>query len=197
MAKSIDRLVHELAKLPGVGEKTALRYALAIMRKEPQYARELADSILQAREGMQLCSECFAFTERDPCSLCADTRRDQRLICVVEEPADLLAVERTGVFRGQYHVLHGALSPLEGIGPDQLKITELLRRLEKNAVAELVIATNMNVEGEATALYLMRLFRPLGIKVTRLSSGIPVGGDLEYVDTTTLSRAFEERYPLE
>lgn len=189
----IDKLVHELSKLPGIGERTATRLALFILRQPPSYANDLSHAIIDMKEKARLCSVCMNLTESDPCPSCRDTRRDRDVICVVEDPSDMLAVERAGSFRGAYHILHGALSPLDGIGPDDIKITELIRRLEDGLVREVIIATNPNVEGEATALYLARLIKPTGIKLTRLASGIPVGGDLEYIDASTLSRAFEDR----
>ncbi|HPQ80214.1 MAG TPA: recombination mediator RecR [bacterium] len=192
----IDRLVHELAKLPGIGERTATRLAFFILRQPDEYARSLSGAVLDVKERVRLCSVCMDLTEADPCSTCSDPRREPDVICVVEEPSDVLAVERTRAFRGRYHILHGSLSPLDGIGPDDLKIAELLRRLEGGAVREVIVATNANVEGEATALYLSRLIKPTGIKLTRLASGMPVGGNLEYVDSSTLSRAFEERREL-
>ncbi len=189
----IDRLVHELAKLPGIGERTATRLAFFILRQPGEYARSLSQAVADVKERVRLCSECMDLTEADPCATCRDPRREKDVICVVEEPSDVLAVERTHAFRGRYHILHGSLSPLDGIGPDDLKIAELLRRLEGGGVREVIVATNANVEGEATALYLSRLIKPTGIKLTRLASGIPVGGNLEYIDSSTLSRAFEER----
>jgi len=194
MTNPINRLVHELSKLPGVGEKTALRYALYILRQDAGYAYAFSQALVDIKEKVTLCSSCFSLTEQNPCSLCANDKRDATSLCEVEEPSDLMAIEKTGAFRGHYHVLHGALSPLDGVGPEDLKIKELLQRLETQPVAEIVIATNINVEGEATALYLTRLLKPVGLKITRLASGIPVGGDLEYVDATTLTRAFEERH---
>lgn len=189
----IDRLIHELAKLPGIGERTAARLAFFIMRQPLEFSSSLSRAISDVKEKVRLCSECMNLTEADPCSICIDNRRSSAAICVVEDPSDVIAVERTHSFRGHYHILHGALSPLDGIGPDDLKITELMRRLEGKNINELIIATNANVEGEATALYLSKLIKPTGIKITRLASGIPVGGDLEYIDASTLARAFEER----
>ena len=193
MVNSIQKLIHEFSKLPGIGEKTALRFAFHLLRQQPQYAEDLARAILEVKERVRLCSICCALTDVDPCPICHDPKRDEMLLCVVEDPSDMLAIEKTRVFRGRYHVLHGALSPLEGIGPDDLRIRELLARLERRTMSEVGIATNINLEGEATALYLTRLLRPTGIKLTRLASGVPVGGDLEYIDATTLTRAFEER----
>lgn len=189
----IDRLIHELAKLPGIGERTAARLAFFILRASSDDASALAQAILDVKQRVRLCSECMNLTESDPCAMCADARREADRICVVEEPSDAMAVERTHAFRGRYHILHGALSPLDGVGPDELKITELLRRLERGGVEEVIVATNANVEGEATALYLSKLIKPTGIRLTRLASGIPVGGDLEYIDASTLSKAFEDR----
>lgn len=189
----IDRLVHELAKLPGIGERTATRLALFILREPSDYARSLAQALTDVKDRVRLCSECLNLTEADPCATCTDLRRDAEIICVVEGPSDMLAVERTHAFRGRYHILHGALSPLDGIGPEELKIAELMKRIEKGGIREVIIATNSSVEGEATALYLQRLIKSTGVKLTRLASGIPVGGSLEYIDASTLSRAFEER----
>ncbi len=192
----IDRLVHELAKLPGIGERTAQRLAFFILRQPGEYAHALASALVDVKEKVRLCSECMNLTQEDPCHICRDGRRSAGVICVVEEPSDVMAVERTHTFRGRYHILHGALSPLDGIGPDDIKIAELVRRLEHGAIEEVIVATNSNVEGEATALYLSKLIKPTGIRITRLASGIPVGGDLEYIDASTLSRALEERRDL-
>ncbi len=189
----IDRLVHELAKLPGIGERTAARLAFFILRQPHEYALGLSRAISDVKEKVRLCSECMNLTETDPCAICSDHRRNASTVCVVEDPSDALAVERTHSFRGRYHILHGALSPLDGVGPDDLKIAQLIRRLESGSTEEVIVATNANVEGEATALYLSKLIKPTGIKITRLASGIPVGGDLEYIDASTLTRAFEER----
>jgi len=193
MMNPIDRLVHELSKLPGVGERTATRLAFFILREEEHYARSLAQALIDIKERVRLCSLCENLTELDPCKICVDSRRDTSLICVVEEPSDMIAVERTHAFRGRYHILHGAISPLDGIGPDELKITELLKRIHGGGVSEVIVATNASVEGEATALYLQKVIKPTGVPLTRLASGIPVGGDLEYIDASTLSRAIEER----
>jgi len=189
----IDRLVHELAKLPGVGERTAQRLAFFILRQPGEYAQALSTALVDVKEKVRLCSECMNLTQQDPCHLCSDSRRSHDVICVVEDPSDVMAVERTHTFRGRYHILHGALSPLDNVGPDDIKIAELVRRLEGGEVGEVIIATNANVEGEATALYLSKILKPTGIRITRLASGIPVGGDLEYIDASTLSRALEER----
>ncbi|BCG45448.1 Recombination protein RecR [Citrifermentans bremense] len=191
---SLTRLVGELKKLPGVGEKSALRLAFHLL-KYPSNIEALAQSLLQVGERVHLCSVCFAITEDDPCWICSG-ERDSGTICVVEEPQDLLALERSRAFGGRYHVLQGALSPLNGVTPKDLRIAELMQRLEGGEVREVLIATNFTVEGEATALYLTRLIKPLSIKVTRLAHGIPVGSDLEYVDAATVQRAVEGRSEL-
>jgi recombination protein RecR len=191
---SFARLLSELQKLPGVGEKTALRLAFHLL-KSPENTAALAESLREVLSRVRFCSVCFGITEEDPCRLCSD-ERDDASICVVEEPQDILAVERTRAFRGRYHVLQGALSPLSGITPSRLRIAELMRRLEGGTVREVVIATNFSVEGEATALYLARQIKPLGIRVTRLAHGIPTGSDLEYVDAATVQRALEGRSEL-
>uniref|UniRef100_A0A831XE66 Recombination protein RecR n=1 Tax=Geobacter metallireducens TaxID=28232 RepID=A0A831XE66_GEOME len=193
-SSSFTRLLAELRKLPGVGEKTALRLAFHLL-KHPDNAAALAESLGEVLGRVRFCSVCFGITEEDPCRLCGDDR-DETSLCVVEEPQDLLAVERTRAFRGRYHVLQGALSPLNGVTPDRLRIAELMRRLEGGKVREVVIATNFSVEGEATALYLARQIKTLGIRVTRLAHGIPLGSDLEYVDAATVQRALEGRSEL-
>jgi recombination protein RecR len=189
----IQRLVVELARLPGIGEKTAQRLAFHILKAPPGYARDLSKAILEVVDKVHLCSICCALTENDPCPLCADPKRDGKMLCVVEGVADQLAIERTREYRGRYHVLHGVLSPLEGVGPDQLRLKELLARLGKGEVEEVIVATNPDVEGEVTALYLTKLIKPLGIKVTRIAQGVPMGGDLEYADQVTLARALSGR----
>jgi recombination protein RecR len=196
VADPIARLVKELAKLPGIGEKTAQRLAFHILEAGPGYAAELAAAVTGVVRDVRLCSSCQTLTDRDPCAICEDPRRDARLLCVVEGVPDLLAIERTHEFRGRYHVLHGALSPLDGVGPADLKIRELLVRLEGAPADEVVIATNPDVEGEATALYLTKLLKPIGIKVTRIAQGVPMGGDLEYADQATLARALAGRREL-
>lgn len=193
-SKSFTRLLGELKKLPGVGEKTALRLAFHLL-KSPDIASTLAENLLEVTRKVRFCSVCFGITEDDPCRLCSGDR-DETIICVVEEPQDLLAVERSHAFRGRYHVLQGALSPLNGVTPAHLRIAELMARLEGGAVREVVLATNFSVEGEATALYLTRLIKPLGVRVSRLAHGIPLGSDLEYVDTATVQRALEGRNEL-
>ena len=187
----IGRLIRALAKLPDVGEKTATRLAFHVLRAPDSLAKELAQALVDVKERIRLCSVCMNLTEADPCSMCADPRRDPRLLCVVATPPDLYAIDRTGGYRGRYHVLHGVLSPLEGIGPDDLRIKELLARLKE--IDELIVATSPNVEGEATALYLSKVCKPLGVKVTRIASGLAVGGELEYADGVTISRALEAR----
>lgn len=179
--------------MPGIGEKSASRLAFFILKREEDYASELADAISRLRKETMFCSRCFSLTDSDPCLLCNDDRRDDSVLCVVEEPSDVIAVERSHGFNGRYHVLHGAISPLDGRGPEQLKITELLGRLEDGGVKEVLVATNPTVEGEATAVYLARLIKPLGVDVTRIAHGIPVGGNLEYADQVTLSKAIEGR----
>jgi recombination protein RecR len=190
---SFDRLIAELAKFPGIGRKTASRLALFILRQPQSEAEALADAIKELKARIRFCSICFHFTETDPCALCSDPARDDSILCVVQEPQDLLAIERSRSFHGRYHVLHGALSPLDGIGPEDLKLPELLSRLQGGTVTEVLLATNFSVEGEATAYYLAKLIGPLGIRVTRLAYGIPLGSDLEYIDEATVNRAVEGR----
>ena len=192
-APPIARLLEELERLPGVGPKSAQRIAYWLLTAESADAERLANAITEVKRTIHFCPRCFNFAEGDLCSVCADPERDQTIVCVVEEPRDLIAVDRTGEFHGIYHVLQGAISPIDGIGPEQLRARELIDRLGDGAVTEVVIATNPNVEGETTALYLARLIKPLGIKVTRIASGLPVGGDLEYADEVTLGRALEAR----
>ena len=196
VADPIARLVKELARLPGIGEKTAQRLAFHILDAGPEFAADLAAAITGVVRDVRCCSSCQTLTDRDPCPICADPERDARILCVVEAVPDLVAVERTHEFRGRYHVLHGALSPLDGVGPGDLKIRELLVRLEQSPVDEVVLATNPDVEGEATALYLTKLLKPTGIKVTRIAQGVPMGGDLEYADPATLARALSGRREL-
>jgi recombination protein RecR len=192
-AEPIERLINELTRLPGIGRKTAARLAFHILRIPKKEAQELARGIIDVKEKIQLCSVCFDLTDRDPCRICRDSRRNDEVICVVEEPNDLMAIEGGGDFHGKYHVLHGTLSPLEGIGPEDIKAKELLKRLEAGIVKEVIMATNPNVEGGATALYLTQLIKPLGVKVTRIAYGIPMGGDIEYTDGETLAKALEGR----
>ena len=192
-APPIARLLEELERLPGIGPKSAQRIAYWLLTAESADAERLASAITEVKRTIHFCPRCFNFAEGELCSVCADPERDQTAICVVEEPRDLVAVDRTGEFRGTYHVLQGAISPMDGIGPERLRIRELIDRLASGEVTEVVIATNPNVEGETTALYLARLIKPLGIKVTRIASGLPVGGDLEFADEVTLGRALEGR----
>jgi recombination protein RecR len=196
VADPIARLVKELAKLPGIGEKTAQRLAFHILKAGAAYAGELAAAVEGVVRDVRLCAGCQTLTDQDPCPICRDPDRDSRIVCVVESVPDLLAVERTHEFRGRYHVLHGALSPLDGVGPSDLKIRELLVRLEREPAEEVVVATNPDVEGEATALYLGKLLKPLGLRVTRIAQGVPMGGDLEYADQVTLARALAGRREL-
>jgi recombination protein RecR len=189
----VARLIEALQRLPGIGPKTAQRLTFFLLKRPGDEVRELAEALVAVKERIVSCRRCFNVTDEDPCRLCADPARDPGLLCVVEEPNDLLAMERTGEFRGRYHVLLGALSPLDGIGPEDLKVRELLARLEAGETREVILATNPNVEGEATALYLAKLIRPLGVRVTRIARGLPVGGDLEYADQVTLSKALEGR----
>lgn len=192
-AEPITRLLEELERLPGVGPKSAQRLAFHILKGDDATAQRLADAIVEVKRQIHFCSRCFNFAADDLCEYCADSRRDATAICVVEEPRDVVAIERTGEFHGLYHVLQGAISPIDGIGPEQLRVHELIGRLADGVVTEVVIATNPNVEGETTALYLARLIKPLGIRVTRIASGLPVGGDLEFADEVTLGRALEAR----
>lgn len=192
----LARLIDELSKMPTVGPKTAQRLAFYIMRLTTEDAQSLSDAILGVKAGMRSCSICFGITDADPCAICSNPARGGAVLCVVEDPRDVIALERTREFRGRYHVLGGAISPLEGIGPDDLKIAELLSRVKEGGVAEVIVATNPRVEGEATAIYLARLLKPLGVRVTRIAHGLPVGGDLEYADEVTLARALEGRRDL-
>jgi recombination protein RecR len=192
-AAPITRLLDELERLPGIGPKSAQRIAYWLLNAQAADAQRLADAIVEVKRTIHFCARCFNFAEQELCAVCSDPRRDASTICVVEEPRDLAAIERTAEFRGVYHVLHGAISPIDGIGPEQLRVRELIDRLGAEKVVEVVVATNPNVEGETTALYLARLIKPLGIKVTRIASGLPVGGDLEYADEVTLGRALEAR----
>lgn len=196
-AGPIARLVDEFARLPGIGPKTAQRLAFYILNEPPEAARSLARALLEARENIRRCSECCDLTDKDPCAICRDSRRDREILCVVELPRDVIAMEKTRGFRGLYHVLHGAISPMSGIGPGELTVRDLLKRLAQNNIREVILATNPNVEGDATALYLARLIKPSGISVTRLAHGLPVGASLEYADELTLARALEGRQTLD
>jgi len=196
-SKYLELLIEELVKLPSVGQKSAMRLALHLLRVPKEDALRLAEAIRAVRERVGFCGTCGNFSENDPCMLCTDPQRDGAVLCVVEQPGDVLALERTASFRGRYHVLGGALSPLEGTSPDQLRIRQLLERLRTGEVLEIILATNPNVNGEATALYLSRLIAPLGVKVTRIARGVPMGSDLEYSDLVTLARALEGRREVE
>lgn len=192
-AMPVSRLIEEFNKLPGIGPKSAQRLTYYLLRASAEDAQALAQAILEVKEKIILCSICQNITDSDPCAICRNDQRDQSSICVVEEPLDILALERTGSYKGLYHVLHGVISPMDGIGPDDLKVRELLARLKTGQVREVIMATNPNLEGEATAMYLTRLIAPLGLKVTRLARGLPMGADLEYADSVTLARALEGR----
>lgn len=193
----VSKLIYELSKLPGIGEKTATRLAYFILKQDESYSRNLAEALINAKQKIILCGQCFTFTDTDPCRICANPERDRSSICVVERPSDVFSVEQSGAYKGTYHVLHGILSPLDGIGPDELKLRELISRLGQNStVREIIVATNPSVEGEATALYISRLIKPFGIKVTKLAHGIPVGGMLEYTDRQTIGKAMENRMEL-
>ena len=189
----ISKLISELSKLPGIGEKNATRLAFHIFRSQKSYADNLAQAIIDTKTKVMVCGTCFNFASDSPCAVCKDTRRDPNILCVVEEPLDQLAIERSSEFKGRYHVLNGVISPIEGIGPEDLRIRELLARLERDSVKEVIIATNPSVEGEATALYLAKLIKPLGAEVSRIAYGIPVGGDIEYIDEITLGKAIRDR----
>ena len=196
-AGPVQDLIDELGRLPGVGPKSAQRIAFHLLKLPSQDALRLATAIAIVKERVSFCQTCFNIAEGDACSMCTDDRRDSSVICVVEEPRDIVAIEKTGEFRGRYHVLQGAISPIEGIGPDQLRVSELLARLGDDTVTEIILCTNPNIEGEATAMYLSRLLKPMGLRVTRIASGLPVGGDLEYADELTLGRALEGRRELD
>jgi recombination protein RecR len=198
VVEPVARLIEEFTKLPGIGPKTAQRLTFFLLRAPAEEAKALAEAVLRMKERVTFCSVCYNITETDPCRICAGDERDRSLICVVEEPLDVLALERTGSYEGLYHVLHGAISPVDGIGPDDLRIDGLLQRLQgaggnASPIREVILATNPNLEGEATAMYLARLIAALGVRVTRLARGLPVGGDLEYADEVTLTRALEGR----
>lgn len=195
-AQPLARLVEELMKLPSIGPKTAQRLAFFILHQSHEEAKSLAEAIIEAKEKIKYCSICSNFTEMDICDVCRDQSRDQTIICVVEESKDVIAMERTRQFNGLYHVLQGAISPMDGVGPEDLRIKELLKRINDGSIEEVILATDPTIEGEATAMYLSQLIKPMDIKVTRIASGIPVGGDLEYVDEVTLSRALEGRRKL-
>ncbi|MCD2435246.1 recombination mediator RecR [Acidaminococcus sp. NSJ-142] len=196
MVKPMARLYEQLRKLPGIGSKSALRLSYHVLDMKQEDVEALAQALLDAKKHVHLCRQCFDLCEGDLCEICQDAKRDQSLVCVVEQPQDVAAMERTRGYQGLYHVLHGVLSPLDGIGPDRLKIRELLRRLQDGKIKEVILATNSDVEGEATANYLAGLIRPTGVKVSRIAHGLPVGGDLEYADELTLYKALENRREL-
>ena len=189
----LNELIAQFERLPGIGKKTAQRLAYNILEQPPERAEKFAEALVNARKKIHFCKECQGFTDMETCAICSDSNRDRSVICVVAEPKDVMAFERTREFSGLYHVLHGVISPMDGIGPDNLKIKELMARLSNNDIKEIIMATNPTVEGEATASYISRLVKPMGVKVTRLAYGIPVGGDLEYADEFTLARALEGR----
>jgi len=191
--KPLARLIEELERLPGIGPKSAQRLAFHILERPEDEVRELADAMTDVKHSIRYCSQCFNFTDTDPCAVCADERRDHSVVCVVAEPRDVIAMENTGEYRGVYHVLHGLISPLDNVGPEQLRIAGLIDRVRAGAVKEIIIATNPVVEGEATAAYLAGVLKPLGVKVTRIALGLPVGGDLDYADQLTITRALQGR----
>ena len=193
---SIEKLIENFEKLPSIGHKTAIRLAFHMLDLDQERTQEFIDSIVEAKKKLKYCSKCYNISDTDPCPICSSPKRDASIICVVEDVRDVIAMERTHEFKGVYHVLHGSISPMNGIGPDDIKIKELLARLSDNNVKEIILATNPRVEGEATAIYLSKIIKPLGIKVTRIAQGIPVGGDLEYTDEVTLSQALEGRREL-
>lgn len=192
-APPIENLIEQFAKLPGIGRKSAERLAFHVLNMPEEYARDMAKALVEAKEKICFCEQCQNLTDVSPCAICSDARRDRSIICVVESPKDVIAIEKMREYRGLYHVLHGALSPMDGVGPDDLKITPLLKRIGEGGVAEIIMATNPNVSGEATAMYLCKLLKPLGVRVTRIAHGVPVGADLEYADEVTLLRAIEGR----
>jgi len=192
-AEAIYKLIQELNKLPGIGPKSAQRLAYYLLRAPEEQTRQLAETILSVKQTIKLCSICFNVTDSDPCSFCRSDQRDRSKICIVEQPQDILALEHTGIYKGLYHVLHGAISPTEGVGTDDIRIKELLERLKNSSVDEVILATNTNLEGEQTAMYLSKLISPLSIRVTRLAQGLPFGTELEYADDVTLTRAIEGR----
>ena len=196
-AGPVQDLIDELGRMPGVGPKSAQRIAFHLLAAEPADVRRLVSALTEVKDKVSFCERCFNVSEGELCGICSDDRRDHHVVCVVEEPRDIVALEKTHEFNGRYHVLQGAISPIEGIGPDQLKVRELLGRLDPEEIQEVILCTNPNIEGEATAMYLARLLKPLGVRVTRIASGLPVGGDLEYADELTLGRALEGRREVE
>jgi|TARA_B100000959_G_scaffold41800_2_gene41981 recombination protein RecR len=192
-ADAVQKVIDELGRLPGIGPKSAQRLAFHMLKSPAEDSVRLTEAISEMKDRVRFCEQCFNISEESLCLICSDVRREASLLCVVEEPRDIVALERTGGFRGRYHVLGGAISPIDGVGPDQLRVAELLGRMDEEPVTEVILATNPNIEGEATAMYLARLLGPLGVEVTRIASGLPVGGDLEYADELTLGRALEGR----
>lgn len=195
-AEPIERLIDEFRKLPGIGSKSAQRLVYSILRRPREESERLSRAIMEVKEKIRLCSRCNNYSDRDPCVYCNNTRRSGETICIVEEPYDIIAIERTREYHGQYHVLHGVLSPINGVGPENLMLKNLLERLREGNVREVILAMNPNVEGEATAIYLAKLLNPIGVKVSRIALGIPVGSDLEYADEVTMSKALEHRHTL-
>lgn len=195
-AEPIERLIDEFRRLPGIGAKSAQRLAYSVLRRSREDAERLSRAIIEVKEKILYCSRCNNFSDRDPCHYCSNAARSSDTICVVEEPHDILSIEKTREYHGQYHVLHGALSPINGVGPEELMLKNLLERLREGAVKEIILATNPNVEGEATAIYLARLLKPIGVKVSRIALGVPVGSDLEFADEVTMSKALEHRHEL-
>lgn len=192
-AEPINRLIKELSKLPGVGEKTASRFAFFVLNANKEYVESLVKSLIDVKEKITLCSNCFNLSDRNPCSICSDIARRDDIICVVEDVKDMAAIEKMGEFKGKYHILHGVLSPLKGIGPDDIKVNELIDRVKENVIKEIILATNADMDGEATALYITKLLKKGGIVITRIATGVPIGSDLEYIDGATLKKAIEGR----
>lgn len=192
-AEPITRLIKELSKLPGVGEKTASRFAFFVLNANKEYVESLVKSLIDVKEKITLCSNCFNLSDRNPCSICSDIARRDDIICVVEDVKDMAAIEKMGEFKGKYHILHGVLSPLKGIGPDDIKVNELIDRVKENVIKEIILATNADMDGEATALYITKLLKKGGIVITRIATGVPIGSDLEYIDGATLKKAIEGR----
>jgi recombination protein RecR len=192
----LENLIRQLSKLPGIGQKSAARVALFILKSDRELAEDLAKALIDVKEKIRLCSICYNLTDDDPCAICRDENRSNGVVCVVEGPGDQLAVEESGVYKGRYHILHGVLSPLDGVGPEALRVTELLSRIEKEGFKEVILATNPTAEGEATASYLAKFLAPKGLKITRIALGVPMGGDLKYMDAMTLQHALKSRIPL-
>ena len=193
---SIEKLIESFEKLPSIGHKTAARLAFHILNQPNEQTKEFIEAIINAKKNLKYCSKCYNISDTDPCNICSNTKRDEKMICVVEDVRDIIAMERTHEYKGVYHVLHGSISPMNGIGPEEIKIKELLNRLHENKINEVILATNPRVEGEATAMYIAKLIKPFGVKVTRIAHGIPVGGDLEYTDEVTLIKAMEGRHEI-